>query len=124
MQEAARAWAEYMLPGLVVDIVTVESSYSSDDIAPWRPSTFLKATKNLTQTAFDVISEFNTSISKRPLPLLREILEVGTDFMASNKGSPYTHVIFTNTDIGVMPHFYWMVDKMATCVNRSFFLNR
>lgn len=126
--EAARAWMQMMRPGWVVDIVTVEGPYQSWSDAPRRPATFYRASRPLKLSVFDVIKDvFNESITKRPFPLLHEILEVGIkEFSptASIHDTPYSHVIFTNMDIAVMPHFYAMVHKMATCLKKTFFLNR
>ena len=50
---------------------------------------------------------------ERRLPLLREIISRGADYARSSDRAADTFIVFTNTDIGLLPHFYtyatWLV---------------
>ena len=136
--EIARAWMQRMRPDVTVHIVTVEDKYNNTDStdSPKRPLSFMSSAVALDYTTFDQHMNtftnkqaFNTNpnipnsqpvpLTTKRLPLLRDILSAGlmTD-------QTYSHVIYTNMDILVMPFFYAAVDDMVNCRINSFFFNR
>jgi len=109
--EVARAWTQYTLPELMVDILTIEVN---DEIhsAPMRPSTFTKYPHFIKYYKND-----SYTISQ---PQLKDILNAG---LSTALTLNYEIIIYSNMDINVMPHFYAIVDKMSDCYE-NYFINR
>ena len=136
--EIARAWMQRMRPDVTVHIVTVEDKYNHTDTdSPKRPQSFMNSKVILDYTTFDhhmnVFTKkeaMKTNPNTLPdsptvppttkrLPLLRDLLSAGLTTDQS-----YSHVIFTNMDIFLMPFFYAAVDDMVNCRINTFFFNR
>ena len=73
-----------------------------------------RATPNLTRSVTDVV----TFRHERKLPLLRDILDRLYDETEAE------YLIYTNVDIGLMPHFYTEVDNIINEGYDAFSLNR
>lgn len=130
--EAARAWIDYMDPiGIYVDVLVIEAGDEAETLVLQRPATFLQAKSRLGRTAMDFFALMNLTIGEKSasltqhqkLPLLRDILLAGLSEAKNGSSPAYDHLIFSNMDINVMPHFYSIVDKLLGC-HKSFFINR
>jgi hypothetical protein len=117
--EVARVWMQRIRPEVQVAVVTFEDRNSTVR----RPDSFGTSQTAVDHAAFlQLVLAHNvttTSLGGRRLPLLRDVL---TAAMVDPR--PFSHVICTNMDIFVMPHFYAAVDSMVTCGFQSFFFNR
>ena len=118
--EVARMWAQRIRPEVQVAVVTLDDRNSSVR----RPDSFIASTAAVDHTAFDHLVRAHhlnstTSLGRRQLPLLRDVLKA-----AMLDPRLFSHVIYTNMDILVMPHFYAAVDSMVSCGFQSFFFNR
>lgn len=123
--EAARAWMKFKFPNIQVDIYTIEGPYKkhSNIKPPLRPKAFYKSPFQLNKTILDIpsISKFITpNMTRRTVPLLRDVLGVGLHPHFTH----YTHIIYSNMDICVMPHFYAIITDLLNCKMLDFFLNR
>ena len=117
--DVARVWVQRILPDVQVAVVTFDGRNSSVR----RPTFFDASTTTLNHSVFEQLARSHNvdtaSFGGRRLPLLRDVLEA-----AMSDLRPFTHLIYTNMDIFVMPHFYAAVDSMVTCGLQSFFFNR
>ena len=135
--EIARAWMQRMRPDVTVHIVTIEENYNHTETDSLkRPQSFTTSKVTLDYTTFD--HHMNSFRKKQTLhtnpnmpdgesfppttkrlPSLRDILSAGITTDQS-----YSHVIYTNMDIFLMPFFYAAVDDMINCRINTFFFNR
>ena len=60
----------------------------------------------------------------RPLPILWDILERTAEYIKSAETPGSNYIIYTNIDIGTMPQFYMLVDKIAESGIDAFCINR
>lgn len=110
--EIARAWTQYTMPSLLVDILTVEIDISDthSKASPLRPKTFMKYPSSIHYYQNGTVSQ----------PQLKDILNAGLTTAISLN---YDIIIYSNMDINLMPHFYAIVDRMSDCYE-TFFINR
>ena len=119
--EVARVWVQRIRPEVQVAVVTFDDRNSTVR----RPASLDASTAAVDHAAFEQLVRAHnvtataTNLGGRRLPLLRDVL---TAAMVDPR--PFSHVIYTNMDIFVMPHFYAAVDSMVTCGFQSFFFNR
>lgn len=111
--EVARAWMQYTIPTVLVDILTVEIDDDANSIIPpLRPKTFIKYPSP--------IRYYQNGSFPIPQPQLKDILNAG---LSAGVLLNYDIIIYSNMDINLMPHFYAIVDKMSECYE-TFFINR
>ena len=60
----------------------------------------------------------------RRLPLLMDIIKRGREYVSSIEASPAPRLIFTNVDIGVLPHFYCYAAWLIRCGHDVAIINR
>lgn len=116
---AQHYWKQYgsHKSAMDVDVVAIEQWIHRDQRVAV-PTAFYRSPYFLRLTAQDFLPE-TVNISKS-LPILREILEIA--YMLASRGD-YTHVVFSNMDIAVMPFLYEDVHSMLAC-SSNFFINR
>ena len=118
--EVARAWMRRMRPDVHVTVLTVEGGKEGDaedgnsTSTPRRPASFASSV-----TALAAEGRIK---GRRQLPPLRAILAAA--LAHGGPSSSFTHVVYTNMDILVLPHFYAAVDAMSHCGFGNFFVNR
>jgi hypothetical protein len=81
------------------DVILLSSSFKED--REYAPSVF-KRTEDLTES----VQDFGPFKDKRKLPLIREVLQKAYEF--SQDGD---YLIYTNSDIVVLPHFYDAIER-------------
>ena len=138
--EVARAWIKHISNGkIAVDVVTIEIDNKIDKPfdPPLRPLSFYRSPVSLSRTSEELIEKmynntatstsFYESISNkiikrnmRKLPLVKDVLKIAHDISSA---CAYDRIIYSNADIGVMPHFYSVVSEMMKCKS-TFFINR
>ncbi|MGC2718755.1 MAG: hypothetical protein WA209_04150 [Candidatus Acidiferrales bacterium] len=71
-----------------------------------------------------VSSEIGRFEVVRRLPLLMDIIKRGREYVSSIEASPAPRLIFTNVDIGVLPHFYCYAAWLIRCGHDVAIINR
>ena len=94
-----------------VDVELYSAQYSGD--RPLVPDDF-RMTPDLERSVLD----FGTFRVRRKLPLLKDILDRLYDATEAE------YLVYTNVDIGLMPHFYLAVDRLITSGYNAFVINR
>lgn len=74
-------------------------------------------------TTFQVVYLKNNASWPGSHPPLHQLLSTAQQLHSSNTRSPYTHVIYSNVDIGVLPHFYQLLWSSVPC-SGAFFVGR
>jgi hypothetical protein len=96
----------------VADINLITVQYAEDkDIIP----DYFTKTSDLNKSILD----FGTFNKHRKLPLLRDILQSAVDFESSSD-----YIIYTNSDISLMPHFYAFINEKIDEDYDAFVINR
>lgn len=107
--ESMRVAAEYAAPSIQVDLISAQFAQDRATVPP-----FIRLTRDLDRSASDV----GTFSVPRKLPLLGDILE------RLSEASPQADIcVYTNVDIGLVPHFYVSIaalvdDSDALIINR------
>ena len=111
----ARAFAKEMDPSICIDFVATSLP---EDVAAI-PDGVIRLPE-LTRVSSD-LSVFQ---AERRLPLLMDIIKRGRTYVSSTKASLEARLIFTNVDIGVLPHFYCYAAWLMRCGHDVAIINR
>ena len=94
-----------------------------------RPHSFYSPKSLLPKSIIDIPEIVNllvndninsTTFRIRPMPLLKDILSLGLE----EEYFDYTHIIYSNIDIGVLPNFYDIIISLMKCRIQNMFINR
>jgi len=120
--EVARAWMHRMHPDVHVTVLAVDDDESESEGGSTRNYTWTPRRPASFATAFTPQLQQPQQQQRRRLPTLRAILAAALAHVGP--AAAFTHVVYTNMDILVLPHFYAAVDAMVHCGLGTFFINR
>lgn len=77
----------------------IQESNDEENIPPLRPQTFYRSLYTLSRSSLNLVGDqLNASIAKRPMPLLRDILNIGKAIMKGCEGMLYKSYCIYNIE--------------------------